>query len=284
MREQIVTQIRLGVATRDLAPGEKLPSTREVARRFGIHANTVSAAYRELARANVVAFRKGSGVFVAETNEEQNAAKGIDEMLADFVGELSEARFARREIEEAIEKWLGKRADSKVVIVESDLGLRSIIEEEISTFLGVSAASISLDEFTAGRYDTGVSLVALNDEKEKMQPNLAPGQKAVFIDANSVPHSLIGEERPDRTNLIAVVSGWRQFIAFARIYLLAARVDPEALIIRSTSEPEWKAGLDSAAMVICDSFTAKQFPGDERVRVFRLITDASIEKLKNTLT
>ncbi len=42
LREQLTTQIVLGIVSRDLRPGQRLPSTRELARRFGIHANTVS--------------------------------------------------------------------------------------------------------------------------------------------------------------------------------------------------------------------------------------------------
>ncbi|MEO6393118.1 MAG: GntR family transcriptional regulator, partial [Pyrinomonadaceae bacterium] len=49
LREQLAAQIILGVVSGDLAPGQRLPSTRELARRYEIHANTVSAAYRNLA-------------------------------------------------------------------------------------------------------------------------------------------------------------------------------------------------------------------------------------------
>jgi DNA-binding transcriptional regulator YhcF (GntR family) len=50
IREQLVTQVVLGILSDDLAPGERLPSTRELARRFDVHPNTVSAGYRQLER------------------------------------------------------------------------------------------------------------------------------------------------------------------------------------------------------------------------------------------
>ncbi len=50
MREQLATQIILGIISEDLKPDQRLPSTRELARRFHIHPNTVSAAYRDLAK------------------------------------------------------------------------------------------------------------------------------------------------------------------------------------------------------------------------------------------
>ena len=47
---QLATQVMLAILSGDLKPGDRLPSTRELARRFSIHPNTVSAGYRELVR------------------------------------------------------------------------------------------------------------------------------------------------------------------------------------------------------------------------------------------
>ena len=67
LREQLTTQIVLGILCRELKPGERLPSTRELARRFGIHANTASATYRELEREGWLELRHGSGVYARAT-------------------------------------------------------------------------------------------------------------------------------------------------------------------------------------------------------------------------
>ena len=48
LREQLSTQIVLGILCNELAPGDRLPSTRELAQRHGIHPNTASATYQEL--------------------------------------------------------------------------------------------------------------------------------------------------------------------------------------------------------------------------------------------
>lgn len=70
IREQLVTQVVLGILSDDLAPGQRLPSTRELARRFRLHPNTVSAGYRQLERERWVEFRHGSGVYVRERKPE----------------------------------------------------------------------------------------------------------------------------------------------------------------------------------------------------------------------
>ena len=79
IKEQLIAQVRVAVAAGDLKAGDRLPSTREIARRFAVHPNTVSAAYRELARLGDVVKRNGSGVFVADSNDVLDGL--IDTML-----------------------------------------------------------------------------------------------------------------------------------------------------------------------------------------------------------
>ena len=87
LREQLVIQVRLGIASGDLKARQKLPSTRELARRFKIHSNTVSAAYRELARQGWVEFRKGSGVYVRPRvpNRAPDGKLELDQLISFFL-------------------------------------------------------------------------------------------------------------------------------------------------------------------------------------------------------
>src|SRR5215469_10599624 len=66
---QLVTQVVLAILSGDLKPGERLPSTRELARRFRVHPNTISAGYRQLVREGWAEYRHGSGVFVMSNVE-----------------------------------------------------------------------------------------------------------------------------------------------------------------------------------------------------------------------
>src|ERR1019366_9852402 len=75
LREQIVNQVSLGVLSGELAPGDRLPSIRSFARRFQMHANTVSAAYRQLHADNLVVYRRGSGVYVNPHFSKRQAAR-----------------------------------------------------------------------------------------------------------------------------------------------------------------------------------------------------------------
>src|ERR1700674_5223326 len=66
IREQLAAQLLFGILSRKIAPGDRLPSVRDLARRLKVHANTVSGAYRDLAARGWVIQRRGSGVYVRD--------------------------------------------------------------------------------------------------------------------------------------------------------------------------------------------------------------------------
>ena len=283
VREQIVTQISVGLASGDIRPGEKLPSTRELARRFGIHPNTVSSAYRELAAAGVLTVRRGSGIFAAPAPDGAGHQGDVDRWFADVIASATAAGFSRDQLRAAMTRWLKNTEPAEVLLYEPDSGLRDIILEELTSYLGRPAVPVGFDGIAANSRRRPTVLTALYDEKEKVLDRIAPNQKVVFLNVNSVTASLANQVRPAKNELIAVVSGWEKFLAFARVYLLAAEIEPDRLLIRSTLDPAWARGLSSASIIVCDAHAATLLPDDGRLRVFRLIHQASLAELRNLL-
>jgi GntR family transcriptional regulator len=62
--QQIVDQVKQGVASGALREGDQLPPVRDLAMTLLINPNTVQKAYVELTHAGILAARKGLGVFV----------------------------------------------------------------------------------------------------------------------------------------------------------------------------------------------------------------------------
>lgn len=93
IRDQLVTQIVLGILSNDLQPGQRLPSTRELARRFRIHANTVSAAYKQLEQERWVELRHGSGIYVhrSKPRTPDSMPVALDQLVAGLFGSLGTA-------------------------------------------------------------------------------------------------------------------------------------------------------------------------------------------------
>jgi GntR family transcriptional regulator len=64
---QLREQIAAALGRRLLAPGERLPTMREMAVALKIDLNTVQRAYGELQRDGLITLERGRGSFVAET-------------------------------------------------------------------------------------------------------------------------------------------------------------------------------------------------------------------------
>jgi GntR family transcriptional regulator len=63
---QLVEQVRHGIESGVLRPGDQLPGLRKVAEDLVMNPNTVAKAYREMEHAGLIVLRQGAGAFVAE--------------------------------------------------------------------------------------------------------------------------------------------------------------------------------------------------------------------------
>ena len=84
---QIVDQIRYAIASRQLLPGEQLPTIRDLAVQLEINPNTARKAYSELEILGVLDTQQGTGTFVAERKIEIAEAEK-DRMLGQICDEL----------------------------------------------------------------------------------------------------------------------------------------------------------------------------------------------------
>lgn len=89
--QQLVEQVRQGVARGRLRPGTRLPSVRVLSRELVVNPNTVARAYTELEREGVLNTRPGLGVFVAEPQAELSAAARRERLAAALDQFLTEA-------------------------------------------------------------------------------------------------------------------------------------------------------------------------------------------------
>lgn len=64
--EQITNNLRRLIASGGIAPGERLPSVRELATRLTINPNTIQRAYRQLEQEGYIVSLPGKGCFAAE--------------------------------------------------------------------------------------------------------------------------------------------------------------------------------------------------------------------------
>jgi GntR family transcriptional regulator len=109
---QIQDQIRYGIASGRLRPGEQLPTVRELAVHLSVNPNTVIKAYTELERQGVLTAEQGSGTFVAPQpavalGAEDRQAK-LRALCAEFLGQVARYGFGPGDVLRAIRKLTGE--------------------------------------------------------------------------------------------------------------------------------------------------------------------------------
>jgi GntR family transcriptional regulator len=107
--KQIVEQVRLGVATGLLAPGDAMPSVRSLAEQHLVNPNTVVKGYAELVRDGVLESHHGKGFFVAEKRQVYSRAERLRRLrqaLDTFVHEAVFLDFSADEIRRVVDEKL----------------------------------------------------------------------------------------------------------------------------------------------------------------------------------
>lgn len=88
--QQVARELSRRIARGALAPGDKLPTVREMAMEFRVNPNTIQRASQELEAQGIVTTRRGLGIFVSDNTEvlERLREEMVTEAVATCVQEL----------------------------------------------------------------------------------------------------------------------------------------------------------------------------------------------------
>jgi DNA-binding transcriptional regulator YhcF (GntR family) len=280
IREQLVTQVMLGILSDDLAPGQRLPSTRELARRFRLHPNTVSAGYRELERQRWVEFRRGSGVYVRNQKPEvsHSSSLALDQLIAKLFRSARELGAPLRIVRSRLRQWLELQPPDRFLLIEPDDELRKILAAEIQQAVAFPVNSCGLHDCPKAL--DGAIPVVLPNRATTVRQALPQGTDMLTLQVRSVQTSLAGWLPAPSSTLIGIASAWPNFLKLARTILHAAGFHPDALVFRDARKANWQRGLQQTAAVVCDSVTATLLPTGCRAIPFHLLSESSIAELR----
>ncbi|MDR5699213.1 GntR family transcriptional regulator [Agromyces aerolatus] len=102
LADQIATQVRGGVVSGELAPGERLPAARELARALHVNMHTVLRAYARLREEGLIEMRQGRGAWVRP--EATGAMVRVNELAAQLAVEARKLGLSPREIAGLVER------------------------------------------------------------------------------------------------------------------------------------------------------------------------------------
>jgi GntR family transcriptional regulator len=89
---QLMEQVKHGIETGALHPGDQLPGIRPVAEQLVINPNTVAKAYRELEHEGVIELRHGAGAFVSANGPAKKLTDRMRTAQATVAGAVEKLR------------------------------------------------------------------------------------------------------------------------------------------------------------------------------------------------
>lgn len=91
--EQVIIGIKELILKGALKAGDKLPSVRELSTLLTINPNTVSKAYMELEKENIVEVIKGKGTFISNNYQKSISKEKLNKLMIDFKRLILEANY-----------------------------------------------------------------------------------------------------------------------------------------------------------------------------------------------
>jgi len=105
--EQLKKQIKLAIARQSIAPGDALPSIRELAAFLKINPNTVARTFRELAQEKIIDGRAGIGYWISTfAVEKEDNLPLLKEEFLKFLEKAVEMGFSRQDLKRVIDELM----------------------------------------------------------------------------------------------------------------------------------------------------------------------------------
>jgi GntR family transcriptional regulator len=281
IRDQLATQIVLSILSGELKPGQRLPSTRELARRFHVHPNTISAGYRELARNHWVDFQKGSGIFVRrDTPDRPSQAIALDQLISNFFQAARDTGASLSSIRLRLRHWLEMQPPDHFLLIEPDAALAEILVSEIKSAVTLPLKNCNLSAAVLDAQLVGAIPLALSMNEKAVRGALPENTELLILQLGSPAASLAAHLPAPSSALVGVASSWPKFLKTAHTMLIATGFPAESLVLRDASTPDWQRGLKQVAATVCDTFTAHKLNGFPRVLIFPLLSESSRQELR----
>jgi DNA-binding transcriptional regulator YhcF (GntR family) len=288
LHDQLLAQLELKILSGAIAPGQRLPSVRILARRLGLHANTVSSAYRDLEEAGHVELRRGAGVYVrAGAPASLEDAKGLDEMVRLALRVAFRKGHSGSEIRAAVERWLRAAPPERVVIVDPRRETLELLAHEVRSTLGVPVSGCTLEELEREPgLASGALLLAFPYHSAKVA-RVAPGAalETVHIEASTEDQDAARAVPVGSTILIVSCSP----ILLQIVGAFAGSLRGDEVLVETrllARRAEWRRLVPAADLVFADALAgpAVREARPRRLRELRLLGAKDLARVRKALS
>lgn len=288
IRDQLIEQIALQIASGTLKGKEKLPSIRALADRLGIHYSTVTAAYNHLADTGLLEVRQGSGVRVAgRPPREAETEADLDELVRDFFARVTEIDCSRDDLRRRMEAVMQPKPVRRIVAVDRNVDFHEILLRELKPHFDIPIETMTVEGFLEHSSVVEDSLIvtslyhlfsfekAVKDPTRLVVCNIEPATAQIGAIADLAPGSLV-----------ALISISPTIMRMATKLVAAQRADVgvRSLLVDDKTEIEYV--MKHADLVLCDSSSedvGKAVAGKKKLVVFKLYSPSTIKLIKERL-
>jgi DNA-binding transcriptional regulator YhcF (GntR family) len=255
--QQLAEQIVFLITTGKLRPSERLPSVRALARRLGIHRNTVSKAYQDLVRRGWTRGRPGSRLSVAPAVylRGRPAHDKLDELIDQSTERARAMGYSLAVLRQRVAARLALQPPDHFLVVEDEPGLRNIIRAEIYSALGKPVEGCSADRFLkSSALAAGAQIVVPEYAFHLLEPVASsdwPPIRLLFCTADTHIKLVQNLKEP---SIIAIASVSETLLKTARSVLASAVGRKHSLrevLVGARERPD----MSGADVVFCDSLT-----------------------------
>jgi len=261
LREQLSSQLLLGILSGQLQPGHELPSLTQLARKLGIQANTVSLVYGDLCERGWLISKPGRGVYVVD--RERITLEGFVTRWTEAAESLGFSRAQPAAALASAPKTL------PCLVVDPDLELARILAAEMEPLKGKPFQFAGITAST--RETASESEVWCNPSRAAIVSEFLNGRAVKQISLRSVDQLLAGIGRPHWPVMIAVVSRSHSLREWAAMLLPALGVPTESILIRDPAHAGWQVGLALCGIVGADIVAERELPELANLHRIRIV-------------
>lgn len=218
--KQLFDQLRFAIASRQYAPGHRLPSIRQLAKITGLHRNTISKVYRQLEEIGLVNSLTGSGIYVKNQESEQeiylettpllqqypDAHKIITESINQLIAQGCTLNQAKELFLAEFEARFRCNALVFITVPKADLGAGKLMLSELEQALLIPLQLVPIEQLNyvldrqktpatviTSRYFCQEVLAIISAKRIRVIPiDIYDYHKELQLIKNLPPHSCIG--------------------------------------------------------------------------------------------
>lgn len=288
LHEQIAAQLVLLIGTGRLGAGVSLPSVRALARRLGVHRNTISRAYHDLTLDRLAEKRAGRRLSVRAVDPEGLPGRdALDTFLNVTIAEARRRGYSLSELHARMHNRLLASPPDRLLVLSDDAGMRMLLPKELKERFDCPVDACTPDELRS-RPERAIGAVVVTPQGHlaRIRTALTPEHPVVAITYSSSDSYVEAIRRLKTPSLIAVVSVSPYVLDTAR-GLLAPAVGRRHsmrgyLMVRNN------VGLRGAAdVLLCDCITypiVRPRYTASAVFLYRLISSDCLDRISTIIT